>query len=61
VIILEVGDERVVRHGHGRYTFGNKQTATGIDPALGRAIEVLVTERDEAVKRADKLEVDETN
>ena len=54
--ILKVGGDRVVLHGRDKYTFGNKQTAEGIDRALGRAIELLVSERDAAVKRVTELE-----
>lgn len=54
--ILEVGGDRVVRHGHHKYTFGDKQSAASIDAALGKAIERLVAERDAAVKRVTELE-----
>ena len=54
--ILEVGGDRVVRHGRDKYTFGNTQGAVTIDTALGKAIESLVAERDAAVKRVTELE-----
>ena len=55
-IILEVGTDRVTKHGRHKYTFGDKHSVVVIDPALGRAIELLVAERDAAVKRVAELE-----
>jgi hypothetical protein len=55
--ILDVGkDERVIKHGRGSYTFGGRVSTVAIDPALGKAIERLVAERDAAVKRVTELE-----